>query len=46
LPLAATRRPVRRLLDLTGLIGVFAVHASVDKAVLAAGGSRPVVTAG
>jgi hypothetical protein len=41
LPLAAPRKLVRRLLDLTGLIGVFAVHASVDKAVLAAGGSRP-----
>jgi len=44
--LVAPRRPVRRLLDLTGLIGVFSVHASVDEAVLAAGGSRPVVTAG
>ena len=39
-------RPVRRLLDLTGLIGVFPVHASVDEAVRAAGGSRLVVTAG
>lgn len=34
---AAPRRPVRRLLDLTGLIGVFSVHTSVDEAVLAAG---------
>ena len=37
--LAAPRGPVRRLLDLTGLIGVFAVHASVDEAVRAAGRS-------
>jgi len=37
---------VRRLLDLTGLIGVFSVHASVEEAVRAAGGSRLVVTAG
>jgi anti-sigma B factor antagonist len=44
--LAAPRRSVRRLLDLTGLIGVFSVHASVDEAVRAAGGSRPIVTAG
>jgi anti-sigma B factor antagonist len=36
--LAAPRGPVRRLLDLTGLISVFAVHASVDEAVRAAGG--------
>jgi hypothetical protein len=28
----ARRGPVRRLLDLTGLIGVFSVHASVDEA--------------
>lgn len=40
--LAAPRRPVRRLLELTGLIGVFSVQASVDEAVLTAGGSRPV----
>jgi len=44
--LAAPRGPVRRLLDLTGLIGVFSVYASVDEAVQAAGGSRLVVTAG
>jgi anti-sigma B factor antagonist len=44
--LAAPRGPVRRLLDLTGLIGVFSVRASVDEAVQAAGCSRPVVTAG
>ena len=30
--LAAPRGPVRRLLDLTGLTGVFAVHASVQEA--------------
>jgi len=30
--LAAPYGPVRRLLDLTGLIGVFAVHASVAEA--------------
>jgi anti-anti-sigma factor len=41
--LASPRGPVRRLLD---LIGVFAVHASVDEAVLAAGGSPVAVTAG
>ena len=44
--LAAPRGPVRRLLDLTGLIGVFAVHASVDEAVLAAGCSPVAITAG
>ena len=43
LRLASPRGPVRRLLD---LIGVFAVHASVDEAVLAAGGSPVAVTAG
>ena len=43
--LAAPHGPVRRLLDLTGLIGVFAVHASVDEAVLAAGCSPAAVTA-
>ncbi|HJZ01520.1 MAG TPA: hypothetical protein VJ305_12415 [Streptosporangiaceae bacterium] len=43
---AEPRGPVRRLLDLTGLIGVFSVHASVEEAVRAAGGSRLVVTAG
>jgi anti-sigma B factor antagonist len=42
--LAAPRGPVRRLLDLTGLIGVFAVHASVDEAVRAGGGSPVAVT--
>jgi anti-sigma B factor antagonist len=44
--LAAPCGPVRRLLGLTGLIGVFSVYASVDEAVQAAGGSRLVVTAG
>jgi anti-anti-sigma factor len=44
--LAAPRGPVRRILALTGLIGVFSVRASVEQAVQAAGGSRPVVTAG
>ena len=44
--LAAPRGPVRRLLTLTGLIGVFSVHASVEQAVQAAEGSRLVVTAG
>jgi anti-sigma B factor antagonist len=40
--LAAPRGPVRRLLDLTGLIDVFSVHASVEDAARIA---RPVVTA-
>jgi anti-sigma B factor antagonist len=44
--LAAPRGQVRRILDLTGLIGVFSVHASVDQAVQAAEGSRLAVTAG
>jgi anti-sigma B factor antagonist len=44
--LAAPRGPVRRILALTGLIDVFSVHASVEQAVQAAEGSRPVVTAG
>jgi anti-anti-sigma factor len=44
--LAAPRGPVRRLLDLTGLTGVFSVHASVDEAVQTAGCSRLAVTAG
>jgi anti-sigma B factor antagonist len=44
--LAAPRGPVQRLLTLTGLIGVFSVHASVEQAVQAAEGSRLVVTAG
>jgi anti-sigma B factor antagonist len=44
--LAEPRWPVRRLLDLTGLIDVFSVHASVEEALRAAGGSRIVVTAG
>jgi anti-sigma B factor antagonist len=38
--LAAPRWPVRRLLDLTGLIRVFSVHASVDEAMRAAGSRR------
>jgi anti-sigma B factor antagonist len=44
--LAAPRGPVQRILTLTGLIGVFSVHASVEQAVRAAEGSRPVVTTG
>ena len=44
--LAAPRGPVQRILALTGLIGVFSVHASVEEAVRTAGCSRPVVTAG
>jgi anti-anti-sigma factor len=44
--LAAPRGPVQRILALTGLIGVFSVHASVEQAVQAAEGSRLVVTAG
>jgi anti-anti-sigma regulatory factor len=44
--LAAPRGPVRRLLDLTGLIGVFSVHASLEQAVQGADGSRLVATAG
>jgi anti-sigma B factor antagonist len=44
--LAAPRRPVQRILALTGLIGVFSVHASVKQAVQAAEGSRLAVTAG
>jgi anti-anti-sigma factor len=44
--LAAPRGPVRRLLDLTGLTGVFSVRASVDQAVRTAGCSRLAVTAG
>ncbi len=43
--LAAPRGRVRRILTLTGLIDVFAVHASVDEAVRAAGWSRLAVTA-
>jgi anti-sigma B factor antagonist len=38
--LAAPRWPVRRLLDLTGLIRVFSVPASVDEAMRAAGSRR------
>jgi hypothetical protein len=38
---AAPRGPVRRILDLTGLIDVFSVRAGVDEAVQAAGCSRP-----
>jgi anti-sigma B factor antagonist len=44
--LAAPRGPVRRILTLTGLTGVFSVHASVEEAVRTAGCSRLVVTAG
>jgi anti-sigma B factor antagonist len=44
--LASPRGPVQRILTLTGLIGVFSVHASVEQAVQAAEGSRPVVTTG
>jgi anti-anti-sigma factor len=44
--LATPCGPVRRLLDLTGLINVFFVCASIDEAVQAAGGSRLVVAAG
>ena len=44
--LAAPRGPVRRILTLTGLTGVFSVHASVDQAVRTAGCSRLAVTAG
>jgi anti-sigma B factor antagonist len=44
--LAAPRGPVRRILTLTGLTGVFSVHARVDQAVRTAGGSRLAVTAG
>jgi len=35
--LAAAGQQVRRILALTGMTGVFSVHASVDEAVLAAG---------
>jgi anti-sigma B factor antagonist len=38
--LAAPYGPVRRLLDLTGLIGVFSVHASLDQPEQTAGGWR------
>jgi anti-anti-sigma factor len=44
--LAAPRGPVRRILTLTGLTGVFSVRASVDQAVRTAGCSRLAVTAG
>ena len=44
--LAAPRGPVRRILALTGLTGVFSVRASVDEAVRTAGCSHLVVTAG
>jgi anti-sigma B factor antagonist len=44
--LAAPRGQVRRILTLTGLIGVFSVHASVEEAVRTAGCSRLVVAAG
>jgi hypothetical protein len=37
---------VQHILALTGLIGVFSVHARVEQAVQAADGSRLVVTAG
>lgn len=38
--LAAAREQVLRLLILTGLIGVFSVHASTEQAAAAAGGSH------
>jgi anti-sigma B factor antagonist len=38
--LAAPGQQVRRILALTGMTGVFFVHASVDEAVLAAGWQR------
>ena len=44
--LAARHGLVRRLLGLTGLAGVFAVHTSVEEAVRAARGSPVPVTAG
>jgi anti-sigma B factor antagonist len=46
LVLAAPRGLVRRLLDLTGLIGVFSVHASLDQAVQTTGSFPFAVTAG
>jgi hypothetical protein len=42
---AEPRGPVRRLLDLTGLIGVFSVHASLDQALQTTGGFPLPVTA-
>ena len=45
-PAAAPRGPVRRILTLTGLTGVFSVHASLDQAVRTAGCSPSAVTAG
>jgi anti-sigma B factor antagonist len=44
--LAAPRGPVRRLLDLTGLIGVFSVHASLEQALRTTGSFPLTVTAG
>jgi anti-sigma B factor antagonist len=46
LVLAAPRGPVQRLLDLTGLIGVFSVHTSLAQAVQTTGSFRFAVTAG
>lgn len=46
LVLAAPRGLVRRLLDLTGLIGVFSVRASLDEAVQTTGSFLSAVTAG
>ena len=41
LPLAAPRPPVRRILEVTGLIDVFAVYPSVEEAAHAARQARP-----
>jgi anti-anti-sigma regulatory factor len=44
--LAAPRGPVRRLFDLTGLIGVFSVHANLDQALQTTGSFPFAETAG
>jgi anti-sigma B factor antagonist len=41
LPLAAPRRPVRRILEVTGLIDVFAVYHSVEEAANSARQAQP-----
>lgn len=41
LPLAAPQELVRKVLTITGLIGVFSVYPSVEHAVRGAGDSRP-----